>query len=53
MKIYIERKDCFLPGTNFSDVPLEENDDDMFCCNNSKIIKNQNVRINSFQYQLL
>ena len=32
-------KDCFLPGTNFSGVLPEENDNDMFCCNNSMIIK--------------
>ncbi len=35
-------KDCFLPGTNFSGVLPEENEDDMFCCNNS-VIKNVKI----------
>ncbi len=46
-------KDCFLQGTNLSPVLPEENDDDMFYCNNSMIIKDQNVCMNSFKNQLL
>ncbi len=38
-------KDCFLPGTNFSGVLPEENDDGMFCCNKSMKMKDQNVWI--------
>ncbi len=36
-------KDYHLPGTTFSGILPEGYDDDMFCCNNSKIIKDQNV----------
>ena len=36
-------KDYFLPGTNFSGVLPEENDNDRICFNNSMIIKYQNV----------
>ncbi len=46
-------KDCFLPGTNFSGVLPEENNNDMFCCNNFMIIKDQNVWMNSFKNQFL
>jgi hypothetical protein len=46
-------KDCFLQGTNLSPVLPEENDDAMFYCNNSMIIKDQNVCMNPFKNQLL